>query len=187
MNGDAIVVNSRAGAEDLWRIDLSSPNNEAGDYGLLGRLPTGASLVFGIAIDAAGDAIIVDTGLGGGLWRIDLSDPSSEAGDYGLIGAVPSALTNINGIALVTRTVNNFGAWTNIATLPASTFPAGNLSEGDTDTDVEGDDYTVVADGGWRDVTVSIPTTYQQIRLRPNLNAGGMLQQQDIALRSIRA
>ena len=78
--------------------------------------------------------------------------------------------------------VRNFGAWTDIATLPASTYPAGNLDEGDTDTDVDGDDYTIVADGGWRDVTVSIPNTYDEIRLRPELNAGGTESGQDIAL-----
>ena len=91
------------------------------------------------------------------------------------------------GLTIHQREISNFGAWTDIATLPASTYPAGNLDEGDTDTDVQGDDYTMVADGGWRDVTVSIPNTYDEIRLRPELNAGGTESGQDIALRSIRS
>lgn len=90
---------------------------------------------------------------------------------------------------MATRTIISYGEWTDIVTLPASAYPASDAAaeEGDTLTDVEGAAYTVVADGGWRDYTVSIPNIYQEIRLRPALNAGGNAAQQDIALHSIRS
>ena len=71
---------------------------------------------------------------------------------------------------------------------PRPRTPLATSTEGDTDTDVEGDDYTVVADGGWRDVTVSIPYTYQQIRLRPELERRRQRSQvKTLRLRSIRS
>ena len=119
--------------------------------------------------------------------KVNLADPTDTTGDYGDDMTLPSGAAAITGLAVHDREVSNFGAWTDIATLPASTWPSADLAEGDTNTDVEGDDYTVVADGGWRDVTVSIPNTYDEIRLRPALNAGGTANEQDIALRSIRS
>ena len=184
-SGNAIVVDSFN--DNIWQIPLPA-NVGTGTLAKtdLGSLPSGLIRPEGIAIDAAGDYWVVDLS-DATLWRINPADTDDIAGDYGLAGDLPTGLNQPFGIFITTREVSNFGAWTNIATLPASTYPAGNLSEGDTDTDVEGDDYTVVADGGWRDVTVSIPNTYQEIRLRPELNAGGTESGQDIALRSIRS
>ena len=152
---------------------------EFGDY------PTGVTRIHAMAVASDTDLYIVQRA--GSVYRlilVNLADTTDTSGGYGTIGDLAF---NTQGLELLPRTVSNFGAWTDIATLPASTYPSGNLSDGDTDTDVEGNDYTVVADGGWRDIMVSIPNTYQEIRLRPNLNAGGTANQQDIALRSIRS
>ena len=150
----------------------------------VGEAYSGLGQVRGMDIDNSGDLIVYTFD---GVGRVNVSDPTDETGDYGFIADPAVNPSDRGALVLEPRTVTNFGAWADISTLPASTYPAGNLDEGDTDTDVEGDDYTIVADGGWRDVTVSIPNTYQQIRLRPELNTGGTESGQDIALRSIRS
>ena len=183
-NGDAIVVYSGG---SLRRVDLSDPTDISGRYGSLGDLvgPEGASGWQGIAILSNGNVVTFDENAQ--VYVSTLGGTNDTIQSTVELETFPSGLTSQRGLSIIVREVTNFGAWTDISTLPASTYPAGNLSEGDTDTDVEGDDYTVTADGGWRDVTVSIPSTYQQIRLRPNLNAGGNAVEQDIALRSVRS
>ena len=186
-NGDLWITERNQ--DSIWRINLSNTNDETGDYGE----HVGTAMPFNpqaIAIDPSGDLWVIGPDPGTAalhLYRLDPEDLDNGTAPYGDQGTLPADVVNVNAATFVERTVSNFGAWTDIATLPASTYPAGNLSAGDTDTDVEGDDYTVVADGGWRDVTVSIPSTYQEIRLRPNLNSGGQAERQDIALRSIRS
>ena len=164
---------------NLW---IAPANDLVAPVRVTGQMGAGLK---GLDVDAADDLWGVSAA--GDVWKINPADPTQTTGGYGNQGAMPSGIDDPEAAAIVGREIQNFGAWTDIATLPASTYPAGNLSEGDTDTDVEGDDYTVAADGGWRDVTVGIPNTYQQIRLRPNLNAGGNAARQDMALRSVRS
>ena len=188
-NGDLLlVVHSTTGhASSALRINPANPGDDTGDYGRLGLIYQASTVQFidGVAFDNNGDAIAISR-VTRNIYRFNPTDAADAGAGYGLVATYPDVLL-ARGLTDATREIQNFGAWTDIATLPASTYPAGNLSEGDTDTDVEGDDYTVAADGGWRDVTVSIPTTYQEIRLRPNLNSGGLESRQDIALRSIRS
>ena len=96
-NGDAIIVDSVG--DDLWRINVASPDDETGVYGVIGTLPSGLSGPTGIAIDSGGDAIIVDAS-GRELWRINVANPSDTTGVYGLIGDLPSGMTGPNGITL---------------------------------------------------------------------------------------
>ena len=58
---------------------------------------------------------------------------------------------------------------------------------GDTVTDNDGVDFDVAQDGGWRDATVSVPDTYDELRLAPTYTATGQRARQDIALHSIRS
>ena len=171
------VFTAVAGDTRVRRIELADTSPAFTDIADLGTIFPRAGATF----DQNGDILTITNA--GAITRYNPADFTDTAGVYGDVGNAPAGA--YQSLALTTREVRNEGAWTNIATLPASTYPAGNLSAGDTDTDVEGDDYTVAADGGWRDVTVSIPNTYDEIRLRPNLNAGGTEDRQDIALRSM--
>ena len=185
-NGDVWVASADAIRNHLWKINPASPGSTSGGYGNQGELTmTGATPLRGLAVLNNDDIMVVNQG--GQIYRINPADITDTTGDYGQAMSAPSGITMPFGMTAVMREVQNFGAWTNIATLPASTYPAGNLSAGDTDTDVEGDDYTVAADGGWRDFTVSIPNTYDEIRVRPNLNALGNAARRDMALHSIRS
>ena len=175
---DRIFAFAQSGADVVVRrmdlMDASPSFTQVINLGGIVR-PAGAT------IDQNGDILTITNN--GMIARYNPADFTDTSGDYGSVGNAPAGL--YYALALAPREIRNEGAWQTIATLPASTYPAGSLSEGDTDTDVEGDDYTVAADGGWRDVTVSIPNTYQEIRLRPELNAGGTEDRQDIALRSM--
>ena len=74
-------------------------------------------------------------------------------------------------------------AWTTIAALYAWAY-SGNRDAGDTVTDANGDVFTVVQDGGWRDVTISTGD-YDEYRLAPDYDGDSLAQ--DIALHSIRS
>ena len=78
------------------------------------------------------------------------------------------------------------GAWTEIAFLHGWAY-AGTRNQGDTVTDNDGVDFDVAQDGGWRDATVNIPDTYDEMRLAPTYTATGQRARQDIALHSIRS
>ena len=187
-NGDAYVIEQRTGFASLWLINVSNPGDTSGGYGYLGNLPSGLNNPRACAIDADGDLWVADR-ITRQLWKIDTEDPDRATGGYGNQGTLPGGIADVGGATMATRTIISYGEWTDIVTLPASAYPASDAAaeEGDTLTDVEGAAYTVVADGGWRDYTVSIPNIYQEIRLRPALNAGGNAAQQDIALHSIRS
>ena len=72
-------------------------------------------------------------------------------------------------------------AWTTIATLYAWAY-AATRNEGDTVTDINGDDFTVALDGGWRDVTVSTGD-YDEYQLFVDYDGSSL--RQDMALYSI--
>ena len=78
------------------------------------------------------------------------------------------------------------GAWTEIAFLHGWAY-AATRSMGDTITDNDGVDFDVAQDGGWRDAAVSVPDTYDEVRLAPTYTATGQRARQDIALHSIRS
>ena len=58
------------------------------------------------------------------------------------------------------------GAWEDIALLPAWKYRE-NVAEGASITDVGGTAFTAVADGGWRDLTVTVPDAITGLRLQP--------------------
>ena len=60
------------------------------------------------------------------------------------------------------------GAWTEIAFLHGWAY-AATRNQGDTVTDNDGVDFDVALDGGWRDATVSVPDTYDEIRTRADV------------------
>ena len=78
------------------------------------------------------------------------------------------------------------GAWAEIAFLHGWAY-AATSNMGDTVTDNDGVDFDVAQDGGWRDATVSVPDTYDELRLAPTYTATGQRARQDIALHSIRS
>ena len=78
------------------------------------------------------------------------------------------------------------GAWAEIAFLHGWAY-ASTSNMGDTVTDNDGVDFDVAQDGGWRDATVSVPDTYDELRLAPTYTATGQRARQDIALHSIRS
>ena len=88
------------------------------------------------------------------------------------------------GISVEGRTTG--GAWIEIAFLHGWAY-AGTRNQGDTVTDNDGVDFDVAQDGGWRDATVSVPDTYDELRLAPTYTATGQRARQDIALHSIRS
>ena len=186
-NGNVWALN---GNGDFYQLDPGNPSVAIGIHSSVLSLLTPVAFR-NLAIDSNGDAWVIviyqDGVTGRRLFRVNMDDLTESVGGYGDQGAVPSGLVGPGGSTIHARTITNYGNWTTIATLPASAYPASDASAGDTLTDVDGAQYAVVADGGWRDATVSIPNTYQEIRLRPALNAGGAATQQDIALRSIRS
>ena len=78
------------------------------------------------------------------------------------------------------------GAWIQIDFLHGWAY-AATRNQGDTVTDNDGVDFDVALDGGWRDATVSIPDTYDELRLAPTYTATGQRARQDVALHSIRS
>ena len=96
---DAIVVDGSN--EDIWRVNLSDPDDAATPYGRLGPFPSNVFSIRGVAVTASGDAIVIlasdPLGL---LARINLFDPTDTTGDYGLIGNLPTGLGRPHGIAL---------------------------------------------------------------------------------------
>ena len=171
-NGDLWIVDRIfGGTGDLHRVDVSNPSNITAPYGNQGQVAIGSTNASGFIIDSNDDGWLVTTT--NRLWKIDLSDPDSVAGDYGNISALPVAVlrATIRRRAVRCAKCRTSARGLTSPRCPRPRIPPATSSAGDTDTDVEGDDYTVAADGGWRDVTVSIPTTYQEIRYGPILIA----------------
>ena len=97
------------GGSELWRINPTTPNDETGDYGLVGALPSGLPYGTGVTALSNGDLIVI----GPNLWRINPNNPSSEIGDYGLVGEFPSSFGDAGGITVLSNDdlmVVDFGA-----------------------------------------------------------------------------
>jgi len=76
-------------------------------------------------------------------------------------------LANVKSEGLaVQHRAGSSGAWTTARVIRGWAY-ANERDEGATVTDYGGEEFTVVADGGWRDVTVSIPDTAKQVRIQP--------------------
>ena len=93
-NEDALILDS---SDEIWRVNLSDPDDETGIYGLIGDLPIDLTGPHGLALDTNGDAIIVNT-TGDNIWRIDIDNPSFVT--YGRIGDFPNGLTQVEGFVV---------------------------------------------------------------------------------------
>ena len=82
---------------DIWRINPDDPDDETGDFGLVGSFPSGLVQPTGIGY-GDGKWLAIDND-GDELWRINIDDPDDETGDFGLVGALPSGLAGGQGIA----------------------------------------------------------------------------------------
>ncbi len=104
-------------------------------------------------------------------------------GDFADIGAGGE----MEGLAIEHR-AGSAGAWTRAHLIRGWGF-AFDRSAGDNVQDYGGTEFTVVADGGWRDVDVDIPASARELRLRPIYTApstpGAQIYRQDVALRSV--
>lgn len=184
-DGDILIGNRRNGA--ILRVDPANPSNMADPYGSLGDVPGIGGALDGLdLIDGTRGLVFARSGNNVSLALFNPGDISDTSGEYGGLGTVNVGSSAFAVMALE-REIVNYGEWTRIATLPASGYRPGNLSQGDGVVDVNGQAYTVAADGGWQDYRVSIPGTYQELRLVPNLNGAGVGSSQDIALRSVRS
>ena len=96
-NEDALILDS---SDEIWRVNLSDPDDETGIYGLIGDLPIDLTGPQGLALDTNGDAIIVDTD-GDEIWRIDIDNPSFIT--YGNRGSFPSGLSDARGAGLASN------------------------------------------------------------------------------------
>ena len=72
-NGDIIVTSDRSRLERLFRVNPADPDDETGDYGFLGNLPSNLTEPVGIVIETSGTVLIVDDATNS-LWRINLDD-----------------------------------------------------------------------------------------------------------------
>ena len=110
-NGDLYVVDNVAiFGDELWLVNPADPDDETGDYGLVGTLPSGLTVPTGVAVKANGDLYVVDS-FGDELWLVNPADPDDETGDYGLVGTLPSGLTVPTGVIALTF-VEDIGAVT---------------------------------------------------------------------------
>ena len=82
---------------DLWRINPLDPDDQTGNYGLVGALPPAMHTPQGLAFDGDGELLCIE---GGMLWRINTDDPDDETGIYGLIGNLPSGAGTGSGLAI---------------------------------------------------------------------------------------
>lgn len=76
--------------DELWAVNPLDTSDTSGDFGRVGRMPSGLTTIVGATI-LDGDLLVIDR-TGRELWRINPANPSDVTGDYGLIGVLPSGL-----------------------------------------------------------------------------------------------
>ena len=83
--------------DELYRVNADDPDDETGDFGMVGDLPTGLTSPSGAAFDENGDLLCTDSFR---LWRINTADPDDETGIYGLVGRYASGIGSVEAIAV---------------------------------------------------------------------------------------
>ena len=126
-DGDLIVADSDTNADDLFRANPMDPDSTAGDYGRIGALNSGLTLVTGLARHGGDWWALHEGGVSFSVWRIDPSDIDSVAGEYGGtefndgLAGLEHGLVFLDGSPWTTRILFNQGKLIEFD-LPNATF-----------------------------------------------------------------